>query len=239
MKYKLWALAACCIFVGGAAVVSGSNRSSSRQSQNHPITLSQIVQRAKDSGKKNVYLPAPIPFYAEVDSLDEALSGTTAVVATPIEKTTVLLASESIVTFYRLKIADSLSRGGPSRCCDRKPLPIELPALNSNETYLQVGGGSITIDDVRVHREEEFGGLQLSQQYLFFLSQDASQAVSMVQLGMDGIFKVNEDGGLENIASSKGGATEQSHRRVKSPLEQDLERLHENSLTQLKASIKK
>jgi hypothetical protein len=114
-----------------------------------------------------------------------------------------------------------------------------LPALNSNETYLQVGGGAITIDDVTVHNEEEFGGLQLSQQYLFFLSQDASQSVSMVQLGKDGIFKVNEDGGLENIASSKGGAKEQSLRRVKSALEQDMERLQGNSLTQLKANIKK
>jgi hypothetical protein len=38
MKYILWSLAACCIFAGGEAVVSGSNRSSSRQSQNHPIT---------------------------------------------------------------------------------------------------------------------------------------------------------------------------------------------------------
>ena len=230
MKYILWALAACCIFVGGAAVVSGSNRSGSRQPQNHPTTLSQIVQRAKESGRKIVYLSATIPFYTDVDSLDEALSITTAVVATPIEKTTVLLASESIVTFYRLKIADSLSRGGPSRCCDNKPLPNELPALNSDETYLQVGGGAITIDDVTVHREEEFGGLQLSQQYLFFLSRDASQTVSMVQLGKDGIFKVNEDGGLENIASSKGGAKEQSLRRVKSAVEQDLERLHGNSL---------
>ncbi len=239
MKYILWALAACCIFVGGAAVVSGSNRSSSRRSQNHPITLSQIVQRAKESGRKNVYLPATIPFYAEVDSLDEALSQTTSVVATPIEKTTVLLDPESIVTFYRLKIADSLSRGIPSRCCDRKSLPSELPALNSDETYLQVGGGAITIDGVTVHREEEFGGLQLSQQYLFFLSQDASQTVSMVQLGKDGIFKITEDGGLENVASSKGGDKEQSLRRVKSALEQDLERLHGNSLTQLKANIKK
>jgi len=171
--------------------------------------------------------------------LDEALSQTTSVVATPIEKTTVLLDPESIVTFYRLKIADSLSRGIPSRCCDRKSLPSELPALNSDETYLQVGGGAITIDGVTVHREEEFGGLQLSQQYLFFLSQDASQTVSMVQLGKDGIFKITEDGGLENVASSKGGDKEQSLRRVKSALEQDLERLHGNSLTQLKANIKK
>jgi hypothetical protein len=31
MKYILWALAACCIYVGGAAIVNGSNRSSSRQ----------------------------------------------------------------------------------------------------------------------------------------------------------------------------------------------------------------
>jgi len=170
--------------------------------------------------------------------LDEALSITRAVVAMPIEKTTVLLDPESIVTFYRLKIADSLSRGNPSNCCDRKSLPSELPALNSDETYLQVGGGAITIDGVTVHREEEFGGLQLSQQYLFFLSQDASKTVSMVQLGEVGIFKVNEDGGLENIASSKG-AKEQSLRRVKSVLEQDLERLHGNSLTQLKAYIKK
>jgi hypothetical protein len=87
--------------------------------------------------------------------------------------------------------------------------------------------------------EEEFGGLQLFQQYLFFLSRDASQSVSMVQLGKDGIFKVTEDGGLENIASSKGDAKEQSLRRVKSAIEQDLERLHGNSLTQLKANLKK
>jgi hypothetical protein len=239
MKYILWALAACCIFVGGAAVVSGSNRSSNRLPQNHPITLSQRVQRAKESGRKNVYLPAPIPFYAEVDSLDEAISKTTLVAATPIEKTTVLLDPESIVTFYRLKIADSLSPGIPSKIWLRKSLPSELPALNSNETYLQVGGGAITIDDVTIHEEEEFGGLQLSQQYLFFLSQDPSRTVSMVQLGKDGIFKVTEDGGLENIASSKGDAKDQSLRRVKSAIEQDLERLHGNSLIQLKANIKK
>jgi hypothetical protein len=152
MKYILWARAACCIFVGVAAVVSGSNKSSSRLPQNHPITLNQIVQRAKESGRKNVYLPAPIPFYAEFDSLDEALSKTTLMVETPIEKTTVLLAPESIVTFYRLKIADSLSPGIPSKIWYRKSLPSELPALDSNETYLQVGGGAITIDDVTVHR---------------------------------------------------------------------------------------
>src|SRR5262245_41002825 len=185
MKYILWALAACCIFVCGAAVVCGSNRSSSRLPQNHPITLNQIVQRAKESGRKNVYLLVSISFYAEVDSLDEVLSKTTLVAATPIEKTTVLLDPESIVTFYRLIIADSLSQGIPSKIWQGKSLPSELPVLNSNETYLQVNSDAITIDSVTVHREEEFNELQLSQQYLFFLSRDASQTVSMVQLGKD------------------------------------------------------
>lgn len=163
MKYTLCALIVCCIFVSRAAIVSRASRLNSQQPQNHPITLSERVQKAKESGRKNVYLSAPIPFYAEVDSLDEALTKTTAVVATPIKKTTVLLAPESIVTFYRLKIADSLSRGYPSDCCNRKSLPSELPALNSDETYLQVGGGAIAIDDVTVHIEEEFGGLKLFQ----------------------------------------------------------------------------
>jgi len=209
------------------------------QTQNQPFTLSEKIQRAKKSGRNKVYIPSPIPFYAELDSLDEALSKTTTVVATPIEKKTVILDPESIVTYYRLKIADSLSQGVPSKCCDHKSLPRELSATNSDETYLELGGGTLIIDGVTVIEEEEFGGLQLYQQYLFFLSQNTSQTLGMVQLGKDGIFKVTEDGGLETIASSKDSAKEQSIHKVKSAIEQDLERLHGNSLTQLKANIKK
>ncbi|MCI0339241.1 MAG: hypothetical protein L0226_16845 [Acidobacteria bacterium] len=243
MKPILQMLIAFTLIVGVGAVIV--TRSNSQQQQveslvhdNDSNTIRGKVKRAKEKGRKVVNIPSPIPLYAEVDSLDEALSQTMAVVAMPIEKKSMLLDPETIVTFYRLRVIETLSQNILPDCCAPKSIPSELPSLNMGEIYLQVGGGSVTIDDVMVAEKEEFGGLRLSQQYLIFLSQNPSLSIAMVRLGAGGIFKVNDDSSLEAITPSIGSGKERSLNSVKSPLQRDLENLHGNSLRQLKANIK-
>ena len=163
------------------------------------------LEDAKATGKRDVQLPASIPYYASVTSLDDALSHYTTVLAAPIRsESRVSSDSRNIITWYKLHIVEVLSEPKEvlkcSSCFSLTDVPTELLPINEDEIVVAKNGGSIITDDIKITSNDfTYPELKLSQQYLLFLSLDRHTRVASAELGPKGVLVVDSDGGIEGI----------------------------------------
>jgi hypothetical protein len=170
-----------------------------RQQNEDPTTLRARIKRGRQANSKKVVLQGAKGWYEEIHSLDQALSKYSVVVAEPVEKRSLTLDPWRITTFYTFRVVKNLSQKDLSDCCVPKGLPAELPPLSENEIYVRVGGGTITIDGIEVTEEEEFGGFNLNERYLIFLSLNASEKLALIKHGPYAVFKVKAGDSLESL----------------------------------------
>ena|ERR1044072_5100844 len=195
-------------------------------------SLAGRAQKAKAQGKKRVIFPAPIPMTYQVNSLKEALSTFKAVRARLIKEKSYALGPDEIVTWYKFAITEVISPDDateasqpesevPSEEVDQDLLPVK-----EDEVLIPQPGGTLVIDGVTLIQESDHTVSFLpSQEYLLFLSKRFSGRAKVIEMGPFGMFLIISDDFLLPVFDRT------------SPLTRDIEMLHGNSLSRLKASI--
>jgi hypothetical protein len=165
-------------------------------------TIKQHAERAKARGEQQVVIPGwNVEYVGGGLNLDEALSRYRLVVAQPIQEKVISDYSRNITTWYKLKIAETISPGkAPScfPCFNSVEPPGELLPLSPDEVIVARSGGGVIVDGVNVIMESDFPPLSLSKKYLFLLSVEPS-GIAAIGAGPAGVFAVNDDGSFAPI----------------------------------------
>jgi hypothetical protein len=192
-----------------------------------PTTLRARAKKEKAKGQTKVTFPGPLMEYPEGVDLDTALSKTSVLVVELISKTSRVLDSHTIGTFYRAKVLETLTPSGSAGCFTPADadFPPELGPINADEIVIVGNGGTAVIEGVEVTVEEELGGLIPGRRYLLFSSPSASGKFAVLNLGPQGAFQVKANGDLEPL-------TVKLYK-----LQRELRQEHGNSLSRLKAHL--
>lgn len=163
------------------------------------------VQSAKARGEKQLQLPTPIPFYAGVRDLDDALGHYSTVIAYPTLKHSQLNSdSTALETWYKFKVTDFLSQPEKPHVCgsckQAANIPPEVLPVNEDELIVKRGGGSLDIDGVRVYvQDASFPDYEIGQRYFLFLIVDLNSRMASVELGPQGVSFLNSNGKLDPV----------------------------------------
>ncbi len=213
MKVKACVL----IFLGlSALLVAGGQKISSApphvqaeasaqpQEWEDPTTIKARAKKERAKGARKAHFPAPVIEYATGIDLDTALSQASVFLVEPVDKTSLVVDPNTIGTFYRLKVIETISSAEPSSCCQPSDseFPGELPPLNENEMYLAGIGGTVMLDGMEVTVDEALGELIPRHRFLVFLTPTPSRKYSLSKLGPYGIFRVKATGDLEAIVKT-------------------------------------
>ncbi|MGH9962010.1 MAG: hypothetical protein ACREBC_33590 [Pyrinomonadaceae bacterium] len=165
-------------------------------------TLKSISKRAKQQGRQQVIIPAPDFDYLDNSSdLDQVLFSYSLVLAEPIEERTYAVGDDGILTWYKFRILESLSRRPAAPCdgCPQTSAPHDLLPPNNDEFLVGKAGGSIFVDGVQLTMvDSHFPAFQKSRKYLLFVSLSPT-GLARVAAGPSGVFSVNDDGSFEPI----------------------------------------
>lgn len=193
-----------------AAIIGISQAWFSHEAKNE-TAISDIhkkVQTAKAKGQRELRLPAPIPYYASVRDLDDALGNYSTVLVEPTFVHTRLSSDSSrIEAWYKFKIIDFLSQPEKPHACGSceaiKEIPPEVLPVNEDEVLVVQYAGKLEVDGVKVYSEDSFfPEYQLNQKYLLFLTLDVNSRIASVELGPQGVSFISPDGELQSIGSS-------------------------------------
>jgi hypothetical protein len=208
---------------------SPDTRQQPRKRWNDPTTLAARVKAEKAKGHDKVQFAAPLMEYPDRIDLDTALAQATVVIAEVINKTSRVVDSHTIATFYRLKLIETLSKPNPTACCDPKDedFPTDLPPLEGDEIHVVGIGGTVMLDGVEVTMKEDFENLVPGPRFLLFLSITPSGKYGSLQIGPRGVFKITPGSDLEVIVDKPSKLREQIKQR------------HGNSMIRFKDALKK
>ncbi len=229
MKAKFALLPAAVLLVLAGVVTGltqGNRRTPPTQGQGR---LKESASKAKAEGKSEVIIRAPIYRPAGASTLDEALLYNTAVIATPVDKTSYIRSPDDIITWYKFKVIEYLNRK-PAIECPTCPAPLTPPEgmspLQEDEILIPRPSGSVEIDGVRVTSVESgFPPFMRSKKYLLFVRLDSSGRVGMLRMGAYGVFTVEENGDIRFI-NDKGH-----------PFKHEIENTGSDAVEKLKAKI--
>lgn len=192
-------------------------------------TIRWHAQQARARGQQSVRIPAPRITIVGASDLNDALSRFTVLIATPVESRSYIVAPHRLVTWYRFRVVETLSRRPVPECPTCPQLmspPDELLPLNEDEVLLPRHSGTVVIDGVRVTTVESgFPPFLPSQRYLLFIDLDASRRVGRLSMGRYGVFTVNADGSIRHINN-------QDH-----PFRSEIEMDHGSALERLRMRI--
>lgn len=174
--------------------------------------VSVAIEDAKATNQNVVQLRAPIPYYASVKTLDEALSNYTTVIGKPVVQFSQLDAdSKEIETWYKIKVTDFLSQPKNVKCAScslANHTPSQLQPIDADEIILVRNTGTITSEGVTVTTTDAmFPDFKINQKYLFFLSFDPATRVGSLELGPAGVSAVEPDGQLTAASTGNGKLT--------------------------------
>lgn len=167
-------------------------------------SFDKLIKRARAEGKQEIQLLPRIPYYASVNSLDEALANYSTVLAKPVSSHVQLNSeSQDIETWYKMQVVDFLSHPNQfipcSACRSRQgeTIPPKVFPTQENEFVLVKNTGSLVSDGIKVtSNDATFPDFDLNQTYLLFLSLDLNTRIGAIELGPAGVAKINSDGEL-------------------------------------------
>jgi len=173
-----------------------------QQTDNHG-TYKERLKRAKARGEKKIRSYSAIPLYASVD-LDTALSIYDLVIGDFVfSKSFATDDNGQIVTWYKFKVLETLSRA-KQPVSDIDSVPTELLPLASDEVLVRKTGGSVEIDGMEIEMEEvDFPPFEKSKKYLLLLALDHAKQAGSIQVGPSGAFIVKADDTLEPINKNR------------------------------------
>ena len=193
------------LVVGTALALSGGRQQPRPDASPTPDEgmLKQAARRAKSEGKQEVFVPGPRALHAHVPSLDDALWRFTAVIATPVESKSYIMAPYLIGTWYKFKVVERLSRRRLPDChpCSAPPEPpAEWLPVKEDEFLIHRHSGTVVIDGVKVtSREGGFPPFLNSEKYLLFVDLDPATKIAILRMGSNGVFKVGPDGAIKHV----------------------------------------
>lgn len=190
------------------------------------MTLPKRAKLEKEKGKQHLSVPMNSGDYVGVENLEQAGNLYTAVIAEPVQVTSVLESDEeSIGSWYKFKIIETLSEPAPRPYPFTAAAPPEALPLTEDEFIAYLPGGTLTIDGVTVKNyHPDTPPLTLFKKHLLFIELDKTSRVARVSLGPDAIFSVDAQSLVPINKTSR-------HRR-------ELEARYSSSYEKLKAAIK-
>ena len=178
----------------------------SQQTWKDKVSIQSRASRAKSEGKTSITLRGPIAEYPGMGmSLDTALQKHSAVVAEVIETNTYIGDADVINTAYKFRIFEAITQNNAEVCDGCAPvrdISAKLHPASSNEFLIELSGGTLTVDGVKVHMLNT-GGLEFEpgKKYLLFISFTPG-GMARLAAGPVGVFRVRDDDILESVGSS-------------------------------------
>jgi hypothetical protein len=227
-------LIACGLFL--ATVGSLRNQSTSSEPQTTTKeergSLMWYVKRAKANGQTEITIPASIVDYGGSSSsttIGKVLSLYDCVIATPIDQVTTPYSSDSIVTWFKLKTVEVISKASSPQFSkseeDGVSLPKQLYPITEDEFVIAQYGGTLVIDRVKLTKTPEYPPFQPNNQYLLFIRRHTSGKVEIVG-GPIGAFRVDENANLTPLVNAQH------------PLIRSIRESYNNSLENVRNAIK-
>lgn len=228
-------VAAICILllllVGGVSVknilTSGQNKDAAKNFHDKG-TLAWRAAKAKKEGKTSITIPAPIvEELGTADPPEFALNNYTLVVAQPIASLTTTPDDSSVVTWYKFKVLETISKRPPLEYLPSVDPPQELLPVNNDEFIIARYGGRVLVDDVAVDVvNQESTPFSSDNQYLLFISRRQTGFANL-WAGATGVFTVKNFSQIEPL-------NDRPH-----PLKQELKARFGNSLAGLRQHLGK
>jgi hypothetical protein len=234
MKSRIIALlvsAAALVFMGTIKTnsVAQQQKLAELEASKDRGTLRWHAAVARARGQKRVVLPAPDPEYPGADPsyrLKDALKDYSVVVVEPLVQKVLPYSGNSIVTWSRFRILETLVQHPTQACpnCVADP-PDELLPIAPDELVVPQYGGSVVIDGVSINMvDERFPKFKKGKKYLLFASRYPS-GTALICGGPIGAYLVGEDESIEPI-------TKEFH-----PLKTDLRETGSSSMSGLRHFI--
>lgn len=191
------------------------------------LALKERVELAKMRGEQQIIIPGSISANVEVENLDEAFSTYTVVIAQPIEVKSFLDMHDTINSWYKFKVIETLSKKAPPADTSFGNPPDDMLPLKDNEILVPRLNGTVVIDNVKVTApDKDFPMLDKTQRYLLFLSVDTTGNIGRLELGSAAVASITPDGKIET--------TDKQQDRLKL----EMKGRYNGSLNQLKEEIK-
>jgi hypothetical protein len=163
-------------------------------------TLRQQIARAKLRGEPQLTLGGIVATYEQPKSLDNVLTRYSLVVAQLVEHKGYIDEHDSISSWYKFKIIETLSRPATPHSFAFFELPTDLLPLRDDEILVSRLGGTVPIDGLSVTvQEHEFPEFRKSRKYLLFLLIDPVKKVGSAGLGPAGTLLIKDDDTFESI----------------------------------------
>lgn len=185
-------------------IYSASKRDVARTKQNdNQGTYKERLQRAKTRGEKKIRSRGVIPIYAQID-LDGALAIYDLLVGEFVSSKSFATNDDGdIVTWYKFKIHETLSKA-KQRVTSIESPPAELLPLANDEILVWKMGGSVEIDGMQVEMEEVgFPPFENSKRYLLVVAVDHDKQAGIVEVGPSGALTIKSDDTLESISKNR------------------------------------
>lgn len=224
-------LIAVALGIGTVVLSNKQQQASGREVPPEKNQVSWYAKKLKAKGRSKVSLAVPPVEYGgssfETDT-DAALLHYSVVVAQPVaEKVTVDEMGNSIVTWYKFQVIETISRKDVPACPDCISTPPEELTLAGPDEFLAPRlGGQLVIDGITVSMENPaFPPFEIGQNYLLYISKYPNGAAD-IGAGPDGVFKISDNGKIEPINHN-------AH-----PLKRDAMSKFRGSLSDLKSHIR-
>lgn len=167
-------------------------------------SLRWYAQQARAEGKDEAEMFA-MGCGVEISSLDQALRENTVVVAEAVDKRSYPSGDYGIVTWYKFKVVETLSKRPMLKHWRRwtnpaQELPSEMLPVRADEFLMAEGGGTVMVEGVRVREHYNSPQYKLSEKYLLFLQMDDANRIGFVPWsGEIGVFRLDASGNLSAI----------------------------------------
>jgi hypothetical protein len=163
------------------------------------------IEDARAKNQKEINLPAPIPLYASVKTLDDALANYSTIIAEPLlQYSEINPDSKEIQTWYKLNVLEFLSDPKNAKCTNcsfAQQVPTQLQPVEANEIILVRNIGTVVSDGVKVTTSDwSFPDFKPKQKYLLFLSIDPRTRIGSIDLGPAGVSTIESDGEIRAVS---------------------------------------
>ena len=195
-----------------------------------PGSLHALAQTTLSEGGNSAQVPMMTFEYGPADGIDQALSDYSVVVAHPVSSNSYIWDDENqiIGTWYKFVITETLALKPYPTCdtCPPSPTPPAELSAGVNELLVPKFGGVVSINGVTLSSSDpNFPQYQPAQNYLLFLSIDASKKVGVLSAGPVAAYSVGSTGVLSPVT------------QMPTVLAQEISQNYGNSLSALRASL--
>lgn len=165
--------------------------------------LRQAVLEAKAKSLTQIRIPPPAILPTGVDDIDAVAADYSVFVARPVQAVVSTVDSQSIATWYKLKIEETVLRQANVSAdpLPERKIPAEFLPLAANEFVMKEAGGAVAIDGITVDEPRPIDlGIMPEKRYLLFLDLEAGGTFAALAALRDGVFLVTPDGALHPLA---------------------------------------